>query len=464
MLSVQDLQLKNRWWAKKNLKPIEAGWTRRKLFYLIKKNLSHPLILNIVGLRRVGKSTLLKQIISDLLEQGVDPENIFYYLFDYSNQAQTAEILEETISLYFSQIKREIITNLDEQIYIFLDEIQYVDNWQAVLKKYYDLSNQKIKFIIAGSQSILLKEKNKESLAGRIFDYYLPPLSFGEFLDVNKIQLEKIEKINLFDLSNKNYLDISNYCLNCGGKVFDLSKEYIISGQFPETRKLGAIENKQEYILESVLGKVLVDCIRIFNVDKGEKFKLVAHQFFNNAGSIFELKNIASTVGLSWITLEKYFEYLKEGFLFDVLFKYHKSVIQQGRILKKIYSSNVNFISALNHYDQDDINKFPEVFGKIVENMIFNILKEKFGLENLSFWRNGIEEIDFIVNNKKELLPIEVKFTNKINIKELKTIVNFINKKNIRYGIVVTKNELDQKQIGGKKIFFIPYYALLFLV
>ena len=184
MILRQELQLKNEWWINNDYKPAESMWPARDLFSVLEANLEHPLMLNIVGLRRVGKSTILKQLIGKLLHQNVKPINIFYFLFDYASQIKKPEFLDEVLSAYFSGILGKPNLSLEERSYVFLDEIQYIDDWQAVVKKYYDLSGKKVKFILTGSQSVLLKGKSKESLAGRIFDFYLPPLSFLEFLKI----------------------------------------------------------------------------------------------------------------------------------------------------------------------------------------------------------------------------------------------------------------------------------------
>ena len=125
-------------------------------------------------------------------------------------------------------------------------------------------------------------------------------------------------------------------------------------------------ERKREYIVESILGKILEDCIRIFKIEKPDAFKLVARQLLDNVSSIFELKNIGREVGLSFITLDKYIEYLREGYVVEVLYKYHKSLIKRGRILKKLYTPCVNFTCALNRYKPSHIDEVPQAFGKII--------------------------------------------------------------------------------------------------
>jgi uncharacterized protein len=269
-------------------------------------------------------------------------------------------------------------------------------------------------------------------LAGRIFDFYLPPLSFREFLNISEEKSAILERFDLWNLS-EDFGRLSTYEASWGKTIADLSREYITVGQFPETRQLARIDLKHEYITESVIGKVLDDCIRIFEIDKKDEFKLTARQLIDNAGSIFELKNIGREAGVSFVTLEKYMGYLRESYVVQVLYKYHKSLSRRGRILKKAYTPCVNFTCALNHYGPTQMSEVPQAFGKIIENAIYNTLKQKYDRAKkpniLSFWRKGKKEIDFLLTDKNKKLPIEVKFSNSLSLLKLATIVNYVKKK-----------------------------------
>ncbi|MCG2690823.1 ATP-binding protein [Candidatus Parcubacteria bacterium] len=467
MISSQDLALKNDWWENDQYKAEEAKWEKRDLYNVIVDNIEHPLMLNIVGLRRVGKSTIVKQLICRLLEEKVEPKNIFYFLFDYASQIQKAEFLDEVLSVYFKDIISKPSLSLNKRVYILLDEIQYIEDWQSVLKKYYDLSGKKIKFIITGSQTVLLKGKYQESLAGRIFDFYLPPMSFREFVKINCDKVKLAEKFDLFKLPEQ-FGELSIYDAHHSKEIAELSREYITAGQFPETLQIASPERKHEYIVESVIGKVLEDCIRIFNIEKTDQFKLITRQLINNAGSIFELKNIGREAGVSFVTLDKYLKYLKDSYVVEILYKYHKSPIKQGRILKKLYTTCINFTCALNHFRADHVDEVPQAFGKIIENAVYNVFELKYKTnkltDNLSFWRQGEKEIDFIINLNSKLLPVEVKFSNNISSKELSVLTDYMKIKKLGYGVVVTKSEINRKKINGQELYFIPYYLILLMI
>lgn len=472
MYSIEDIKKRNPWWDNKSYSITEKNLPARDLFKTIEENLSHTLILNIIGLRRVGKSTILRQIVCKLLEQGVKKENIFYFLFDYTLQPQSEGFLNEVLETYFTKIKKEAYPALRETVYILLDEIQYIDNWQSVLKRFYDLSSKNIKFIITGSQSLLLKNKYRESLAGRIFDFYLPPLSFREFLRIKGSDDKPIKPYDLFELPEVDR-NLSGASVWQGPKMMDFAKEYVIFGQFPEL--ISDEKLRKDYILTSVIGKIFDDCIRIYNIEKTDEFKELAFHLINNASSIYELSNIGREIAVSRLTLEKFVEYYKESFLVEILYRYNKSFIKRGKMLKKSYSTSVNFNCALLGYNVEDFDRHPEIFGKIIENVIYNVLRQKYNnkgmMESLSFWRKGEKEIDFIVskritipNEKEKLLPIEVKFSNNISFKDSAVLTDYIKKNKLEYGIVVTRNEIAQKEINGAVLYFIPYYLMLLMI
>lgn len=467
MISRQELEQRNKWWKDPHYQVEESLWPKRDLFPVILDNLGHSLMLNIIGLRRVGKSTMLRQLIAKLLSDKVKPENIFYYFFDYFSQIKTAAFLDEVLSMYFDEILQKSYSELTERVFVILDEIQYIEDWQAVLKKYYDLSGKKIKFVVTGSQSVLLKGKYRESLAGRIFDYYLPPLSFKEFLLINQEKVEQPVKFDLFDLKN-NYSALYRYHVYTKKKLEILSREYLTTGQFPESRQFNSPENRHEYIVEAVIGKVLEDCIRIFKIEKTEEFKLIAYQLLNNIGSIFEVTNIGREIAITRPTLDKYIEYLKESYVIEILYKYHRSIIKSGKITRKLYTPCINLNCAINRYQESHIDEMPDAFGKIIENIVYNVLslryKEKTLINNISFYRQRDKEIDFLVNHNKKVLAIEVKFARTINYQDLKTLTDYLTDKELEYGIMVTRNELDRKKVNNQTIYYIPYYLILLMI
>ncbi|MCX7771423.1 MAG: AAA family ATPase, partial [Proteobacteria bacterium] len=164
------ITLQNRHWTK-----IYEGLIPRVCLSKIISKIKLKEIQVLLGVRRSGKSTLFKLIINHLIENGVDPKKILYLNFEdpfFSNVWKEPKLIYSTIEV------AEKLTG--ERIdYLFLDEIQAVENWQSFIKSVYD-SEVFRKIFITGSNSGLLKSDYSKMLSGRFVYDFVYPLSFKE--------------------------------------------------------------------------------------------------------------------------------------------------------------------------------------------------------------------------------------------------------------------------------------------
>ena len=183
---LDQIHLQNPWYRNRAFRPAEEKLPKRNAFDDLWADITNlRQIISISGLRRVGKSTLIKQIINSLLENKTDPYKILYFSFDQPTILEEKDTLEKIITLYLKEILNKDIYKIKQKVYIFLDEIQLIPFWQDIVKRYYDISPN-LKFIVSGSASLLISSKSKESLAGRIFEKKLSPLTFSEYKKLSK--------------------------------------------------------------------------------------------------------------------------------------------------------------------------------------------------------------------------------------------------------------------------------------
>lgn len=407
-MNITDLiYLQNPWWEEKNL-PQETIWPKRLIFdYFYQEITQLKQIVAFVGLRRVGKTTLIKQVISQLLKEGVEAKDIFYFSFDQPLVEENTDFLEQLINFYCQKIRGEKIHKI-KKAYLFLDEIQIIPFWQDILKRYYDL-NQNIKFVISGSSSLFIKGKSKESLAGRIFEKTLFPLNFQEF------------KI----LSKRN-----NY------------EEYLNFGQFPELINIDSIEKKKEYLQEGIVEKVLeIDIQKIYHLRKTFDFQRLFWTLLPNTGWVIKSNRLMTDLSMKKATFFNYLNILENSLLVFKVLNLSGSFRSEKRLLRKIYPTSVNFLSLL----PDKIS-----LGVKIENYIAQILKERF--KNLYLYRWLDKEIDFVI--PEERLAIEVKCQEKIIPQDYRFLEKFVKEKGY-HGFLVTKNQ-EEKNFGRgiKNIYF----------
>ncbi|MDI6855526.1 MAG: ATP-binding protein [Candidatus Thermoplasmatota archaeon] len=327
----------------------------------------------VMGLRRVGKTTLFYQLIQELLNRGVEPTKILYFSFD----EEPADI-DDLLKTYREKVLKAEFENT--RIYIFLDEIQKAKDWQNKLKIYYDIYPE-LKFFISGSASVSLQKKSKESLAGRIYDFILPQLSFDEFLDLKgmKVELEKVEL----------YRD----------KILPHFFDYLRKGGFPEITHLDDDEKIKSYIKNSVIERIIYRDLPVeFGLKDIELLNILIRMVAESPGMVLNYDSLSRDLKRSKTTIINYISYLEYALILRLVYNYRKGFVSSSRKLRKIYLTNVSISFALVPHFYTE--KFLE---KVVENLVIN----KFNAKN--YYRNNYE-IDAVIKTSKGILPVEVKY------------------------------------------------------
>jgi predicted AAA+ superfamily ATPase len=430
----------NEWWKTGSVRKELKKERKRTLFYNILDYLEDRQIIAIYGLRRTGKTTLMYQIIDHLLEHDVEPKNIIYFPFD-EVVAKQSEIIEDLLETYSATILKKEWKNA----YIFLDEIQHIDNWQAIIKRYYDLYPN-LKIFISGSGSLFIKKKSRESLAGRIYEFNLETLKFEEFLRMKGIDIGDTKKssnlMELQDLHKKLTLHKKEIITNLN--------DYILKGGFIEIVNEELPYKVHNYIKSSVIDRITFhDIPETFDIREPSLLLKLLNITAANPGGICEYQNLADSLKVTRQTISNYISYLKEAFLIKITENFTGSYLAGTRKAKKSYLSDHGIINALQGKEILDEHSA----GRIVENIVVNHLDAKY------FWRTGNEEIDIMLTRDKETIPIEVKYKNEIKGKDLKTMQKSIERPDVNKGIIISKDLFD---IGRKdKILIIPLWLFL---
>jgi len=419
MLHIGKLAATNHWWKLSHVKKEFVPKLKRELFYEVLKYVNQRQIIAVVGLRRTGKTTLFYQLIDHLLDKKVKPKNILYFSFD-----ETVEELDDVIELYQEQILKKDMDK--EKIYLFFDEIQKLKNWQNKIKVIYDL-HPNVKIFVSGSASLNILVKAKETLAGRIFYFYLDLLSFREFLEFRRKKIEKMEK-DIVLWKRELRIEMNNYLLK----------------PFPEIVNAND-EIAKRYIKESIVEKAIFrDLSFLFEIKEIELIEKLVYILANSPGMIVNLEDISKDLGRSRQVISNYLYYLQCCLIVKPLKNFKGSFKVSSRKLKKYYLIHPSLALALASPDS----------GKIIENLVMFKTKADF------FWREGNKEVDFIVSNKK-IVPVEVKYKKNVRKKEIKSLLSFMDKFKVKEGLVITEDKEEEEKIENKKIRFVPLWKWL---
>jgi len=410
----------NVWWLTGKVESSLVG-KEREFLKIIEKYIEKRQIIGIMGLRRVGKTTLLYQIVKMLLAKGINPYDILYFTFDEVVEGDVDCVIEE----YIRTIRKGEVKG---RIFILFDEIQKVPDWQNKLKIYYDL-HPDWKFIIAGSSGLKIAKKGHESLAGRIFFFTLNPLSFREYLRFREIDID----IKRLEIYHDTLEPVFFHYLKTGGII-----EMIEEDDNEVLRK---------YFEESIFERVLYrDIVAGFNLREPVILRKLLNMISFSPGMLLDYKDLADELQRDRRTIESYMHYLNESFLIFTLYNYSRNQLTSSRKKKKFYPSLPSFPCAIN----------PEVMrnpGKLVETLIARNAK--------FFYRDPYKrEVDCIFTNGK-VIPVEVKYRDRIKAKDLSGLFAFMKKFKISEGMVITKKSRFEIKEGKMKVMGIPLFEYL---
>ncbi len=455
----------NPWWQNgvEGIKRYDIPNYKRELYQEIYRQFQKSdQMVSIVGMRQIGKSTIMRQMIRDLLNSGVNPKNILYVSFDdpyLKTSFDKDEIFEKIIDIYSEAILNENLADYKDKVYLFLDEIHQLVAWEKILKSYFDRSFP-IKFTVSGSSSIQIQKKNRESLLGRITEYTLWPFSFREFTELKASQDKDAKLIEIIEYSRrfyetfiykleieknyKNLRPIFNKALLQKTKIEKLLKEYIISGGFPRAWNEADFISRQRFLWEGQVGKILFeDLAQTTNIRKPKDLELLFAYLVDFNGKEAVLSDLARNLNLHAVTLDKYLSYLKKTFLvFQVdSTKSKRMAIKRKSGNLKFYMTDIAIRNAF--YKKDDSVYYDnEEMGLIAENMVCTVLRRwLYGPhkdEQISYFRNRNEEVDFVVKTPTTVLPIEVKWRN--NVPTLKVLDKLTEEWKLKNSIIVTKD------------------------
>jgi len=411
---------------------------KRTLYKDLVKHLSKKEISIITGPRQAGKTTLMERLKKDLEKKG---EKTIYLNLDIEWDRPFFESQADLIN----KIKLEIGSQYG---YIFIDEIQRKENAGLFLKGLYDLKLP-YKFIVSGSGSLELKEKIQESLVGRKRSFELSTITFEEFVNYKT------------DYKYGNNLpDFFNIEKN---KTRQMLMEYINFGGYP--RVILEDEYREKYLMideiyRSVIEKDLAHLLKIEKTESlSELMKIIAGQI----GNLINYSELSSTINISFQTVKNYLWYCQKIFLMDLVTPFARNT------RKEITKSPVAYYQdlGLRNYLLDLLGyvKSPVECGFVFENLIYLILKNKFqnSPTKINFWRTQDKaEVDFIINQGKKIVPVEVKFKS-MKKKEIKrSLRSFIKKYSPSHAYIVNSDFKSETKIEETTVIFLPFYELIY--
>ena len=383
----------------------------------------------LIGLRRAGKSTLLYKIVKDLVEKGIEWNQIIYINFEDERLAE--------FSLNDFNDLLSVQAELSDKIgYFFLDEVQNIEGWEKFARR---MADSKEHTFITGSNAKMLSQEIENRLGGRYLTKYITPYNFTEFLTAKQI-----------DFSDKAIFGTKE-----SGKIKREFSEYFYFGGFPETLNY---QNKREYV-SSIYQKVLLGDIAARNGIRNPNglqllMKKIAESVKDEI-SYSKLHNILKTIGvkISKDIVIDYIGYAKQSFLIFTIKNYFSKFVEKETTPKYYFNDN----GLLNLF----LNKEEP---RLLENLVAINLWNKFK-GNVYYLKSQNLDVDFFIEETGTAIQVAYSITNISDDRETKSLVEAAKTlKEAKEFVIITYEEEKELNIDGVKIQVIPVWKWMFKI
>ena len=338
--------------------------------------------------------------------------------------------------------------------YLFIDEVQYSKKAGKTIKFLHD-SYPDLKILATGSGSFDVKVEVGKYLVGRAVYFELLPLSFEEFLLWKDKRLYRIflnYKQTIICFIEGESIEFSEKDVHFKREFRYLFEEYVTFGRFPAVVKERDKKIKEELLKNLYSTYLEKDVFFFFSIRHLEKFrKFMRYLAFINGG-ILEISKISRDTGIDYKTLENYLNILINTYIVHLVSPYHKNMTTELRKAKKLYFVDLGLRNAILR-NFSPLNSRTDR-GRILENFVYNEIKE---LGEVKYWRTtGKAEVDFILQYKDSLIPIEVKSMGDVG----RGFLSFLNVYKPKRAIVFSEKNWGLRRKNETEILYIPYYMI----
>lgn len=338
----------------------------------IKYFINKPVIKVITGMRRVGKSYFIKQIINELQENKITDEQIVYI----NKENLQFNFIKDFLDL-FNYVNQRF-ENVETNKYLFIDEVQEITDWEKAISSFF--SEEDIDIYITGSNAHLLSSEIATLISGRYVEFNIYTLSFKEFLEFSKVEK---------------------------GQEKQAIIKYMKFGGFPVLKHFDYEEDISFQYINSLYNTiVLKDIMSKYNIRNIMLFENIIKFIFSNIGHIFSARRISKylksqNISVGTDTILNYINYLISTYMIYKVSRYDLRGKKILEIQEKYYIGDLGLKTAITGYKEDDISG-------ILENLVFLKLKQS----NYKIFIGKLDdlEIDFVAENKNGKIYIQVAY------------------------------------------------------
>ncbi len=344
-------------------------------------------IIVLHGARQVGKTCIL-YYLQNLLKE----KRLATHFIDLED-SRYVRILDAGVKEFIRYLSEEGFdgskyTGAKERLFVFIDEIQYLENPSPFMKIIAD-HYPWLKLIVSGSSSFQIKKKFTDSLSGRTVDFEVYNLSFTEFLLFKKYRFSPAPAYTEKKLQ----------------ELKALYEEYVLFGGYPKIVLAGDVKIKEKYLQQIIDTYIKKDIRDLADIKDVNKFNRLVEALASQSGQLLNVSELSNTCNIAKPTVENYLFLLEQTYVVKSVRPFSRNLRSELSKTPKIFFYDTGLMQML------WLKELPkEVMGQVFETSVFAELVKKYGSQRVAYWRTtDKKEIDFVLKKGKSYLPLEVK-------------------------------------------------------
>jgi hypothetical protein len=418
-------------WAKEMDVGVKREGYVKELLNLITKTNQ---IVCISGVRRAGKSTLIKQVVKELIKTAGAKNTLIVNFEDERFYERSLGVLRQIYDTYLEKV------NPGEKPFIFLDEVQEVESWERFVRGLHERGDAKI--VVSGSSARLLSGEIATLLTGRHVTLSVYPINFNEFLKFKGVEIKSEVEALAKRVEIRRLLD-----------------EYLEFGGFPEV----VLSSEKRRILLGYFETIITrDVAERFKIREREKLRTLAKYYLTNISSLMTFNSVSRFLGLPLTTVERFSDHLEVANLIFFIRRLSFSLKEQEKSPRKVYSVDIGLSNSVGF-------RFARHLGKLMENVVAISLKTRQSFDpklEIYYWRDPLgREVDFVIKKGLRVEGIiqvcRDPSDEQTKKRELRGLVRAMDGFGLKKGLVITEDFEGEEKVKGKKILYRPLWKWL---
>ncbi|MDO8340215.1 MAG: ATP-binding protein [Candidatus Burarchaeum sp.] len=472
----------NKWW---NGGKIVVPQFRRRDFKYVSDKLGEPRAITLIGPRQIGKTTLVMQLIYELIEtRKIAPKQVLYVQLDdvELRLACPKNLLTEILSVYQKYVLLEDLNTTQNDIYLFLDEVQRVEDWAEHVKALL-AANKHLHILATGSASFIISQKSKETLPGRHELFCMYPLKFADALSLRQTTYGgKLDLVRLTTFSyglrakfeealvKKSFGGFFGYAKEKYMEMATMETEltaglihYFSKGGYPEIITTADVSTCQK-LLRSYANDVIVkDLMPWFGIRDFSTAEKLLYLLASISGEELNASALLKRIsGSNSMTVNKYIDYLASLGIISLVQVHSGSKLGSTKH-PKIYFGDIGLRNAQMGLLDAPMERID--LGHIAETVSYDhLMRLAYKLNSsapghIFCFRGKRGDVDFILDLPRHSikLPVEIKFRKTPT--DIRGIYEFLETSNYKLAVIVTENTLELKE----DILYLPLWMFLLM-